>query len=340
MRVLLYAECGSGVGAGHVMRCIALAQSLRSCGDDVLIASEDGSAYELVAREGLPFRTISRSRIDLILSADAFDVAVIDSYKVSTETLAALDRLTPIVYFDDLQQDVFDVSLLVNGNLTARLERYNRIYGGGGARVLAGVSYCVFRQEFTKLPRFENKSQIENVLITTGGSDPHEASVHLSEALLACQALRNATVHVLVGALNPNVDKLQSIEKASDRLVLHRGVSRVSDIMRMCDMAVAAAGTTLNELCACGVPTLAYALADNQRGCPAAFARESAACDAGEYFDGHFFCRLSTLIERVVSDYQLRVSLSQASQQLFDGKGADRICEAIHELIHTKREEG
>lgn len=340
MRILLYAECGSAVGTGHVMRCIALAHSLHSRGDDILIASEDGSANELAGREGLPFHAVSRGHIDSMLAADAFDVVVIDSYLMSSETLATLNRLVPVVYFDDLQQDVFGVSLLVNGNLTAKLERYDRIYRGRSTRVLAGASYCVLRQEFSNLPRFENKRQIENVLISTGGSDPHAASVHLSETLLACRPLSDATVHVLVGALNPNVDKLQDLEKASGRLVLHRGVSRVAGIMRMCDLAVAAAGTTLNELCTCGVPTIAYALADNQRGCPAVFARKSAACDAGEYLDDRFFRRFSALIERAASDYHFRVSLSQASQQLFDGKGADRICEAIHELIHTKREEG
>ena len=136
MRVLLYAECGPGVGTGHVMRCIALAQSLYFRGDDVLIASEDGSANELADREGLPFRTVSRNHIDSMLAADAFDAAVIDSYRMSSEMLAKLNRMIPIVYFDDLQQDVFDVSLLVNGNITAKLERYDRIYRGESTRVL------------------------------------------------------------------------------------------------------------------------------------------------------------------------------------------------------------
>ncbi|MCR5796546.1 MAG: hypothetical protein K6G63_01315 [Eubacterium sp.] len=34
--------------------------------------------------------------------------------------------------------------------------------------------------------------------------------------------------------------------------------------MQKCDIAISAAGSTLYELCACGVPTITYTTADNQ----------------------------------------------------------------------------
>lgn len=40
---------------------------------------------------------------------------------------------------------------------------------------------------------------------------------------------------------------------------------KMSELMQQCDMAVSAAGSTLYELCACGMPTITYVLADNQK---------------------------------------------------------------------------
>ena len=38
----------------------------------------------------------------------------------------------------------------------------------------------------------------------------------------------------------------------------------MSEVMKYCDIAITAGGSTMYELCACGVPMITYAFADNQ----------------------------------------------------------------------------
>ena len=48
------------------------------------------------------------------------------------------------------------------------------------------------------------------------------------------------------------------------RIHLYQSHSRLSELMLEADIAISAGGTTLFELCAAGVPTITYTIADNQ----------------------------------------------------------------------------
>ncbi|GAE87810.1 hypothetical protein [Acetivibrio straminisolvens] len=102
----------------------------------------------------------------------------------------------------------------------------------------------------------------------------------------------------------------------------------MSEIMLKSDMAISAGGSTLYELCACGTPTLAIVIADNQREMVDMMSSEGYIISLGwhgELAD----MELLQKIKLLCADYEKRVSLSKKMQKLVDGEGVRRIVEEI-----------
>ncbi len=100
--------------------------------------------------------------------------------------------------------------------------------------------------------------------------------------------------------------------------------------MREADLAISAGGTTLYELCACGTPSISYSVADNQFGNVRAFDREGLISCAGDIRSGTVPEMLGKLI--AAFDRNERSARSERMRHVVDGRGADRIAEALIRL--------
>lgn len=69
--------------------------------------------------------------------------------------------------------------------------------------------------------------------------------------------------------------------------------------MHSCELAVSASGTTLLELCACGIPTICFSFADNQMAFAASMDNYGAMCYVGDAREEHN-------IERIICDADLQ----------------------------------
>jgi spore coat polysaccharide biosynthesis predicted glycosyltransferase SpsG len=110
----------------------------------------------------------------------------------------------------------------------------------------------------------------------------------------------------------------------------------MASLMSSCDLAVSAAGTTLYELCALGVPSISFTMADNQLTTANAFAAVEAIPCAGDLRTG-----VDAVLDEVLrfiteSSPEKRKAAHETMSSLIDGKGALRIAEAIAELLKLK----
>ena len=96
--------------------------------------------------------------------------------------------------------------------------------------------------------------------------------------------------------------------------------------MKKCDIAISAAGSTLYELCAVGVPTVAYSLADNQIVATEEFERLGIMLNAGDCRTNTCFVEnIEQFMNQLSDNKALREQLSSEMQKLVDGNGAERI---------------
>ena len=222
-------------------------------------------------------------------------ILLIDSYYVTERYLRVLSEYAYIAYIDDLRQIDYEYDLVINYDCVNDENRlsYEESYSKA-KRKLLGLAYTPLREQFAldkepdpKLEAYNNKapgisgkeSPVKNILIASGGSDPEHALLRIAEDIMD---IPNLHIHLLVGKLCTDRDKLLELAKENQRIAVHENVTDMAGLLTRMDMAVSAAGTTLYELCACSVPTISYSFADNQIPGAVAFDRAGVIPYAGD----------------------------------------------------------
>ena len=102
--------------------------------------------------------------------------------------------------------------------------------------------------------------------------------------------------------------------------------------MKECDIAITAGGSTIYELCACGIPSIMYTIADNQWGIAYAFSGNGIIPWVGDVRGELDVCLDKIQYEiRRLDDPDRWEQRSRSMQSLVDGNGAMRIAQEIVE---------
>jgi spore coat polysaccharide biosynthesis predicted glycosyltransferase SpsG len=196
--------------------------------------------------------------------------------------------------------------------------------------VLLGSQYALLRREFlnTNAVRADVPKIAERVLVTLGGGDAENVTLDVVEALNEVTGV-NLRVTVVVGASNPNKDALQSAaERSVHNATIVSDVRNMPALMNEADLAITAGGGTCYELAFMGVPMFLITTAGNHERAVKAFASGNAAFAVGWF---HTLSKesLAASLQTVVSDHALRRRLVTNARNMVDGKGAERVVEAM-----------
>ena len=336
--ILFRADANSAICTGHVMRCLSLADAFWEAGWRVIFATAEPCAEEMIRRRGygcvVLHTAYDRMEDELpvflpLLRKLRPRCILLDSYFVTPDYMSALRQEAPLVYIDDLNTFNYPADLVINYTLYAEQCEYPQ-----DKRYLLGPEYVPLRREFQNIPQRMPFRQVKNVLISAGGADPAHVALACAAYLREQNGEDGRTYHMVLGSMNPDMTAIQAAAAGCPYLVLHRQVSDMRTLMLNCDAAVSAAGSTLFELCACGLPAVTYVLADNQIRNAASFAEAGVMLHGGDVrTDPAFAGTLFTKLELLAEDTALRQRMSQRMQDLVDGNGAARCVGAIENWI-------
>ena len=99
--------------------------------------------------------------------------------------------------------------------------------------------------------------------------------------------------------------------------------------MRRCQLAVSAGGTTLFELCACGIPTVCFSFADNQKPGTIGMGSRDIMQYAGDARDTDVTGHILEGLLRLLQSPTLRQEYASRMKRLVDGRGAGRIADIL-----------
>lgn len=369
--VVIRADANSKIGMGHVMRCLSVADALLKRGEEVLFVTADDTPVPLLTKKGIPYRVLHTDYADMEaelpgllcilqeltqraelpeevlsrMSSQRKDIAIlVDSYYVTEKYLAALKKRITTIYMDDIYAFSYPVDMLINYNIYGEEMGYEKDAAFADTKLLLGANYVPLREEFSAGAGYvQSRKELSlgaanvtpaeegGILITTGGSDSFNLAGQLLMEAMKYDALKEKEYHVVSGSLNPHIGELQALAKKHENIHIHCNVTNMAELMAESEVALSAGGSTLYELCAMGVPVIAFSFAENQERLVQTFVKRGIAQYGGNYrTDGNKMIQNTIAgLRKLCGDEALKTEYRRKALQLVDGRGAERIAEAL-----------
>lgn len=338
---------GRKVGGGHIMRCLSLASALERQGYDCafIVSPEASDVVPALAISGYDFFQLceadqNEGTIAQRQWPSGVDWVVVDHYGLDASMEQTFrDWAKRVMVIDDLANRLHDCDLLLD-QTPERTETDYETLLPAGARQLLGPNFALLRPEFSKtransLARRETQSSVKTVFVNFGLTDPQGLTLTALEAIK--MVFPDVSVDVAIGATAPCLEKVWALAKNQNGLMrLHVGADDIAMLMAGADIAVGAAGTTLWERCAVGLPAVAICVVDNQKKVAQALERAGAA----SVIQWHANVDAGTIAERLAvisQDPTMIRAMSQKAAALCDGLGAERV---VKTMLHILNKEG
>jgi len=331
MKCVLQADGGVGIGLGHASRCSALALALRRLGHEAIMVADPATGLqEYFEQRGSSMVAVEASVTAMLTYASsiAADVLVLDSYQWTPEdyvTLRAAGQC--VVAFDDEAKREMLVDALINGAPVAGNLQYRTAITT--VRWL-GASYQVVREEFRQMPIRKPAGAVRHVLVMAGGDDPLGLLGPIASMLepIALQCPDPFTIQLICGpfAAVPDAARSRQVE-------IHRHPPNLVALMQQADLAISAGGQTLYELARCGTPTIAFCSGADQENNLRALEALGVIRNTGDAQASNWLSSLAQAVQELIANPALRNEMALHAQQLIDGRGADRLAQAIVALV-------
>lgn len=331
--ICIRADGNQQIGTGHIMRCLSLADAFREQGGEITFVTAEPYFQRLIQKRGYLCTVLGtaydRMEEELsvflpLLERKRPELVILDGYFVTEKYMEAIRKISKLLYIDDLNAFNYPADVVVNYNLYGPELVYPQ-----DKKYLLGPQYAPLRKEFQGLGLREAKERVENILISTGGADPYHVALRCAEYLRENPPETNIMFHFVLGAMNQDVEEMERIAEGLPCIKLHCQVTDMCSLMLRCDTAISAAGTTLYELCACGLPTITYVLADNQIQGAQVFQKMGLMPCVGDVREDNCFVERIFNGLKALNNVKPRQETVRRMQELVDGEGARRLAKAV-----------
>ena len=341
-KILIRADGNANIGAGHIMRCMSIAVAAREQGIETLFVVADNSFYGLLKNSGFAVEVLNTDYSKMEAEFEILKhyiesfkptVTLIDSYYVTEAYLSNIKKYSKLAYIDDVKAFAYPVDILINYNIYAEDLCYEDLYNKSNINVpelMLGGAFIPLRKEFQGMEEVISKRNVTDILFSAGGADPERIALNFVKVVIDNEKLQDYNFHVILGKFEPDVNEINDIAKENKNIIVHENVSHMAEVMKKCDIAISAAGSTLYELCACGIPTITYILADNQVLGAVTMEKKEIMLNVGDYrYSSDFF---EILVDKIVSlcgTYEMRHKMHNLARKAVDGKGTVRIVQQL-----------
>jgi UDP-2,4-diacetamido-2,4,6-trideoxy-beta-L-altropyranose hydrolase len=358
MQLTIRVDASVNMGLGHVVRCRTLARFMKSQGANVnfICRAHPGHQIDALCAEGfsvdalpppkkiqLSNHQLSAGELGLSQQEDAHetlavlqarpDWLLVDHYGLDAQWEDELKYATNrLMVIDDLANRPHNCDLLLDQNFVRNADvRYHNLLPITTNKLL-GPKYALLHSAYRvgREKQARTFDGVKRVLLFFGGSDSHNLTSLALEALLS-PGLSHLAVDCVVGVNNLYKQQLQNRVDSRDNIQLHHSLPNLAELMVQADLAIGAGGTTTWERCCLGLPSIVVSTAENQRA-----SCEALAADGCIFYLDHWDKVQEKSIIQGISHLMAnggkRQQLSRISSALVDGRGIERVMQAMLEL--------
>jgi UDP-2,4-diacetamido-2,4,6-trideoxy-beta-L-altropyranose hydrolase len=358
VNVIFRADASYRIGAGHVIRCLTLADILgdrgaRSCficrqlpdslearirshGHDLIqlatpqMAGDESNGVIDANPLGVSQEHDARQTRDA-LHGRRCDWLIVDHYGLDYRWERALRDAAPaILVIDDLANRRHECDLLLDQNYYSDLAtRYENLLAPH-VPCLLGPKFALLHPQFAAARASSRTMQADRLFVSVGANDPFGICVKAVESLRSMSP-ESLGADIVVGTDEIERNKTSVCANGLPGVSVYGFMDKIAGIMAGCTLAVGAAGSSTWERCAIGLPSIVVITADNQRKMAVDLAQTGVIALLGEAADvsaGVLASAISDLIRHPVRRSTMRLD----AMNLVDGQGAYRVTERIIEM--------
>ncbi|KIG13970.1 acylneuraminate cytidylyltransferase [Enhygromyxa salina] len=332
-RLLARADAGGTTGFGHVTRVGALLDAWVALGGRATLVGRGvvGSVRDRLLAYGVELVEGDDAQFDA--RVDTADALVVDGYAFGREHQARWQARRPLLAIDDLAAHEQLADLVVNQILDFDPQRY-RV--AAWTRLLVGHPYVLLRQEFREQPAAPLAGgDRRRIILTFGGTDPAQLSEPFVRALLEIQGPDQLDLIMGKGQDPQARAQLEALAATHEQLEIHVDVREMAAMLAGASVCVCAAGTTVWEAMASGVPVVCVAAADNQRPVIAGIDRLNAGVSLGWHGDLDFTAAART-IQALLANPTRLATLATKGSATVDGRGVYRVLDALLDVVDRR----
>ncbi len=344
--ILMRVDGGARVGIGHIMRCLALAQALKTKNHEPIFITrptakpllkrltDDGFKY-LFLKEDASVEDDAAEVVRIAKNIDA-DWVVTDGYQFHTEYQRSIKSAGfSLCCIDDIAKYYFVSDVVLNQNLGAE---YCFSYSHEPyCRLLLGNKYVMLRREFLDFKKQQRtfSRTASRILVTLGGSDPNNQTLKVLQALKRLKGF-SSDVKVVVGGTNPNIASLEIyLKELPFDAKLFKDVNNISSLMMWADIAISAGGSTCWEMAYLGLPNIILVLAENQIPVAEQLEKKGVSINLGWWEDVKEE-NIVDCLSILINNSERREKMSLIGRQLVDGYGTQRVVACLEDFKNSR----
>lgn len=292
-------DAGPKIGAGHLVRCLTLADALTAGGaqchfvmrqvpDDFLqtLRGRGHAATVLPGTSGVPLKGFSldhpphASWLGCAWESDAAqflsaldglvpDWLIVDHYALDVRWEKTVRRqVSKIMVIDDLADRRHDCDMLVDPGIDPSHARKYRALTPSHCILWIGPRYCILRPEFDvarrSLSRSPEGSIPRRLVVLFGGDDESRSTLEALKVI--CHLTQGSIpVDVIVPSTNHDRAAITTFCEENPSFVMHHATQNVACLFSQADFAVGGGGSATYERLYLRLPALLKPVAENQR---------------------------------------------------------------------------
>ena len=329
MKISIITEGFSKTGYGHITRCLSLYQAFEEKyihatlyinGDDNVKSLLPDSNHKIIDWAAHP--------IKLIGDIKNSDVIIIDSYLAGKDFYDNISKHAKVsLFIDDTLRLDYPAGILLNGTINAETFPYKK---KPGKESLLGTKYIPLRKEFWNAENRKFNRELSSILITIGATDSQNLTSSILKSLQ--ESFPAIKKKVVIGSSFINKNEIENLRDSTTELFYSPPASLMRYLMLSSDIAITAAGQTLYELAACGTPSIAIVVAENQKNNIQEWKRKGFLLNTIYYSDVNFTRRIIEQMQTLQS-ITVRKKLSRIGKKNVDGQGSIRVVNYLIENV-------
>jgi CMP-N-acetylneuraminic acid synthetase/spore coat polysaccharide biosynthesis predicted glycosyltransferase SpsG len=250
-KILFVVTGNSIVGLGHVYNSLLIANDILNHEIQFLVDKDSNLAAEVLAKYN--YKVTIQKKLDILddIKELSPDIVINDRLDTDEEYITSLKKIcSKVINFEDLGAGAVVSDLVFNAIYPENKEYKHHYYG---------ADYFLLRDEFLLSKTKVITDKIEKVLLTFGGVDPLNNTLHVLRSIYEYCIQNNIEIKIIAGI---GYDKFNTLESFSNVTIL-RDVKNISDYMLDADIIFTSAGRTVYEVASLGIPCIV--LAQNSR---------------------------------------------------------------------------